>query len=736
MGIVIAAIAAIVIAFLLPLLSFVRGFQLQAELNNLRSRIDLLERQLAARPVAPPRAEAVSPSPRADVAAPADAARPIQQPTSPPAPISPPLQRPAAPDAEPQRDLLHSLITDAAALALEERIGGRWLQHAGMIVLVLGIAFFLRYAFDHEWLSPVVRIVLGTFVGVGMAAGGLRLSRKYRAYGLLLSGGGIAVLYLSVYAGLNLYYLFEPALAFSLLVVITAAAAVLADRTDSLGLALMAVCGGFATPFLVGGTRDQQITLFTYVSLLVAATMYLAYRRTWPWLNVASLVLTGVTVLAWADRFYTPDKYLRTELFLTVYCAMFIDILRKAWHSSRQDTRLVFLLLLAPAGYHVWSVVTLSSHGLAFLIYVITFTLLTVLAGVQYGSSLLRAIAWLAVAAPLGSWIEAYHWRGWVAATLVTVVAVYGVHLAAQIRGVHAGEELEERDIALLHANSIGVFAALFQVLTDSVTIAQLAILAVVLAAGNVGIWAALRRASPIGALHWLGVAMTLVAIAIWIQFGGPWAVATWATEGAVVFWIATRARREWLRVGAWVLLGLAIYRWLQPDVQATTTSYVVLANARALTGIYLVGLLYVAAWLQHREPDAAKERRRHERATLLVAASIITLFVISTEITSFWAVRTAAPDAYVAREMMLSAAWVVYAALLVVIGMQRQYAPIRYFAIALFGVTLVKVFLVDLGTLGGIYRVAGFLVVGLILLIVSFLYQRASTLAPPKPSE
>ena len=51
-------------------------------------------------------------------------------------------------------------------------------------------------------------------------------------------------------------------------------------------------------------------------------------------------------------------------------------------------------------------------------------------------------------------------------------------------------------------------------------------------------------------------------------------------------------------------------------------------------------------------------------------------------------------------------------------------------------GVTLVKVFLVDLGTLGGIYRVAGFLVVGLILLIVSFLYQRASTFAPPKPSE
>jgi hypothetical protein len=449
-----------------------------------------------------------------------------------------------------------------------------------------------------------------------------------------------------------------------------------------------------------------------------------------------SLVLTGVTVLAWANRFYTPDKYLRTELFLTLYCAMFIDILRKAWHSPRQDAGLVFLLLLAPAGYHVWSVGTLAPHGLAFLIYLIAFTLLTVLAGVHYGSSLLRAIAWLAVALPLGSWIEAHHSRGWVAATVITVAAVYGVHLAAQIRGVRAGEELDERDVALLHANGIGVFAALFQVLTDSLTVAQFAILAVVLAAGNVGIWAAIRRAAPIRALHWLGVAVTLVAIAIWIQFGGPWAVATWATEGAVVFWIATRAQREWLRIGAWVLFGLAIYRWLQSDIRETTTSFAVVANARALTGIYLVGLLYVTAWLQHRDPDAAEERRRHERAALLVAASIITVIVVSTEIMSFWALRAASPDADVARGMMLSAAWVIYAALLVVIGMQRQYAPIRYFAIALFGVTLVKVFLVDLETLGGIYRVAGFLVVGLILLIVSFLYQRASAIAPVKPSE
>src|SRR5258706_9844551 len=282
MVVVIAAIAAIVIAFVLPLLSLVRGFQFQAELNNLRARIDLLERELAARPAPPPRAETAAPAPRADAAA-AGSAPLIQRPASPLSPVPPPIQRPAVPRAEPERTRVQALVMDsAAALDLEERIGGRWLQHAGMIVLVLGVAFFLRYAFDHEWLSPAVRIALGAFVGMGMAAGGLGLSRRYRAYGLFLSGGGVAVLYLSVYAGLNLYYLFGPEFAFSLLVVITAVAAVLADRTDSLGLALMAVCGGVSSALLRRGGRAPPNKRVSQRPLLCAGTLLRPPREGMP----------------------------------------------------------------------------------------------------------------------------------------------------------------------------------------------------------------------------------------------------------------------------------------------------------------------------------------------------------------------------------------------------------------------------------------------------------------------
>lgn len=688
--------------FLLPLVSFVRTLQLGRQLHDLRRRLDHLERRVNdADPVVP--RPVVRP--------------PIVSPVVVPPPVVPPVthREPQPVQLRGERDLVSSLASEVRDLDLEERIGGRWLQHAGLIVLLLGVAFFLRYAFEHEWLSPAVRIALGIIAGISMAWGGVRLAMRYRAYGLLLSGGGIAVLYLSLYAGLNLYALYGPQLAFGMLVAVTIAAAALADRTNSQAIALVAVCGGFATPFLVGGRGDQQIRLFSYVTLLIASTMYLAHRKQWRWLNVVSLALTMLTVAVWADAYYTDAKYLRTELFLTLYCAMFIDVLRRSWSKSTDGAPYVIALMLGPIAYHVWSVVTLGPHGLAFLIYLIAFTALAVMLGVHERSTLVRAGAFIAMALPLGAWIQAHHWVGWVLTSCVAIAGIYAVHLAAQLRAVAANEDFDEREVALVHATGVGVYVALYQVLIDTLSVGTLAALAVLLAAVNAAIWVALRRLAPIRALHWLGVAFTLVATAVWLQFGGPWAVAIWATEGAVVFWIALRSDSRWLRIGAWVLLSMAVFRWGQSDIQQTTTSYELLLNARAITGLYLVALLYFAAW----KGDAL------ERDVPMIAASVLTVIVMSTEIVSFWSLRTERADALVAREMMLSASWVAYAAVLVVLGMRRKYAPIRYFAIVLFGIALLKVFFVDLETLGGIYRVAGFLVVGLILLVVSFLYQR-----------
>jgi uncharacterized membrane protein len=90
--------------------------------------------------------------------------------------------------------------------------------------------------------------------------------------------------------------------------------------------------------------------------------------------------------------------------------------------------------------------------------------------------------------------------------------------------------------------------------------------------------------------------------------------------------------------------------------------------------------------------------------------------------------------DATFAEQLSLSLLWALFGGALIAIGIRRRYAPIRYVAIALVGITIVKVFLVDLSGLEGIYRVLGLLAVGAILLIVSFLYQRSRAMPGARP--
>src|SRR5262249_6137481 len=147
-----------------------------------------------------------------------------------------------------------------------------------------------------------------------------------------------------------------------------------------------------------------------------------------------------------------------------------------------------------------------------------------------------------------------------------------------------------------------------------------------------------------------------LSAIAVAVQFDGPWALVMWAAEGAVAVWIASRTGREWLRAGGWALMVVAVSRWLRPDLQETSTAFVPLLNARALSALFVIGTFYVIAWIQRSDDDRRRAVGRRERAAALVGASALTVVLISREIGSFWELReTTAPQASLARELMLS---------------------------------------------------------------------------------
>jgi uncharacterized membrane protein len=142
---------------------------------------------------------------------------------------------------------------------------------------------------------------------------------------------------------------------------------------------------------------------------------------------------------------------------------------------------------------------------------------------------------------------------------------------------------------------------------------------------------------------------------------------------------------------------------------------------------MFLALVLYGVAWVYRRHDPEALFERRNGMTLAVLGASTLLVIALSAESQLYWDLRgDYSADARFAASLMLSFVWTLCAAAFIAVGLHRNYAPIRYLAIVLFGITVVKVFLVDLSVLGGIYRILGFMGVGLALLAVSFLYQRS----------
>ena len=129
------------------------------------------------------------------------------------------------------------------------------------------------------------------------------------------------------------------------------------------------------------------------------------------------------------------------------------------------------------------------------------------------------------------------------------------------------------------------------------------------------------------------------------------------------------------------------------------------------------------------QRPD--RERTTTTRKLLHIAASALTLVWITQEIGSYWEVRFATPQADLYEQMMLSLAWGAYGAASIVIGMKWGHPLARYIGMTVLGITALKVFFYDLWELGGIYRVIGFIGFGVLLVLVSYLYQRRTSVEP-----
>ncbi len=237
-----------------------------------------------------------------------DAAFSSERLTSPVSPVPPPKANDLSPIEARTREAL-SKMWQWLIVGEEYRPGGStkeyavattWMLRSAVLLLVLGIAYFIKYSHERNLLPPELRLSIAVVFALAIIAAGCKLlnGKKYRVIGTTLAGVGFAGLYLCVFASVSIYHLLDVWVGLAGMIVLTAAGAALALRFDSMFLAMLAVCGGFLAPILMNTGSRNLAGLFGYMTVLVAGSLVVARRRSWQALNILAFLFTWVIYIA------------------------------------------------------------------------------------------------------------------------------------------------------------------------------------------------------------------------------------------------------------------------------------------------------------------------------------------------------------------------------------------------------------------------------------------------------
>lgn len=239
-------------------------------------------------------------------------------------PLEPkPIPKPIIP-AEPEKSFWENFKEKNPDL--EKFIGENLINKIGVLILVLGISYFVKYAIDKDWINEPARVGIGVLCGVLVMAIAHKLRKNYAAFSSVIVAGAIAIFYFTIGIAFHDYHLFNQTVAFSIMVIITAFSALISLSYDRVELAVLSLIGGFAVPFMVSTGEGNYVVLFTYIIILNIGILAIAYYKKWNLVNILSYIFTILLYAAWLSRDLSSDKphYLGALIFGFIFYFIFI----------------------------------------------------------------------------------------------------------------------------------------------------------------------------------------------------------------------------------------------------------------------------------------------------------------------------------------------------------------------------------------------------------------------------
>ena len=621
----------------------------------------------------------------------------------------------------------------------DEKNVGLYLSRIGMVGLILGFAFLLKYSFDNNLIGPMARIAMGYVSAIVIFFIGEYYRKKYPDWSRAFTGGSLVLLYFSTFAAQYFYDFFSLPITVLLFTIITAFGVIIAMLYDSPIIFLFAIVGGYLTPLLISSTPSEEGLLkLAYIAVLNIGILVATSIKKWRAFDLLSFLITIIFLALLKDEVSMRIAGIMTVIYYLIFFVSSYLLSIESESQQKKDNFLyiakemvvlyivghaaflyLFIISIFEKDYKLETAIVGLVISAVYLIYTFASRHFQARKSHIYISTLSVSVACSIVALGFLNTATNDLKTGIVSLVVGLVYFASALLLKGQKDVDKLSKNLYMAMIVVSMAFSASAVAFIREATSDNVS-GMLSVAIGLLYFATALIY---RKEKENSQLYHFSIvaAVGFASTSIGLIFEANWSTILWSilSVGIVFASIEDRITRA---VGVIVLhlAGIsALSNYAASVSEVTAGESIIFLNPDFFSAIIPIVCAAICGYIYK---NLVKDGKEDENESLSVYLYTITNFFFTLiMIAELWYMI----EIEQIRNVSITIFLALYAIIAIAVGIIRKSKYSRVVGLVLFSVAIAKIILFDLAELELIFRVLAFISVGIILILASFLYQK-----------